>query len=60
MRKAEMITEINKIVGYEVIPAWELFTYENIKEIYTKIKTGKYKFVLRGDNCLLVRKESED
>ena len=60
MRKVEMITEINKIVGYEVIPAWYTYSYKEIFSIWKKLKTGNYTLEQRGYEFFIIRKESED
>lgn len=53
MNKKQMNNAINQKLGYELIPAWENFTYTELKRIYRDIVINDCVVVYDGNHVYI-------
>lgn len=53
MNKKQMNEAINKKLGYELLQAWESFSYREIQKIYRDIVINDYVVYYDGYQCII-------
>lgn len=53
MNKKQMNDAINAKLGYELLPAWEQYTYSELRMIYKDIVVNDCAVYYDGNNCII-------